>query len=148
MTLIIGMLADRLGRKRFLLMGYLVAMGGSLILIAAQELWQFWIVSSLVLASRSVITSMAPAFATDILKRRFLGKALPLVGTMNWASGVIGFAGSGYVLERFGPVNLYGTGSILAITAAMIVIFLPSGLKKSPPQQALGYLEEVRVTHC
>ena len=127
-TLLIGTISDRLGRKRFLLIGYIVAMGGTLMLIGAQNLWQFWAVSSLVLASRSVIASMSPAYATDLLSRRALGKALPLVGTMNWVSGVIGFAGSGYVLDTFGASNLYGAATIAAVIAILIVATLPASL--------------------
>lgn len=149
-TLLIGMLADKLGRKTFLLLGYVVSMAGSLILVGAQSLWQFWAVSSLVLAARSVITSMAPAYATDILHRRTLGKALPLVGTMNWMSGVIGFAGSGFVLDTFGAVSLYGAGSVLAVIAAMVVAFLPTSLKIKPAPviAAVNYLDEVKVSRC
>lgn len=147
-TVMIGMLSDRLGRRRFLLMGYLLAMGGSMVLIAAQELWHFWMASSLVLASRSVITSMAPAYATDLLRRDLLGKALPLVGTMNWASGVIGFAGAGYVMDIFGPASLYGMGSIAAVMAAIVIAFLPASLKVKFPATIESYLDEVRITGC
>jgi len=149
-TLLIGMLSDKLGRKTFLLLGYVVAMAGSLILVGAQTLWQFWMVSSLVLAARSVISSMAPAYATDILHRRTLGKALPLVGTMNWVSGVIGFAGSGFVLDTYGEASLYGAGSVLAIVSAIIIAFLPTSLKirPMPVVAAVNYLDEVKVSRC
>lgn len=132
-TLMIGALSDRLGRKGFLFMGYVLAMGGTLLLIAAYELWHFWLVASLVLAARSVITAMSPAYATDLLDRRTLGKALPLVGTMNWVSGVIGFAGSGYILDTFGSVSLYGGTTVVAALAGIIVIFLPASLKAVAP---------------
>jgi MFS family permease len=146
-TLMIGALSDKLGRKRFLFMGYVFAMGSTLLLIAARDLWQFWLVSSLVLASRSVITAMAPAYATDLLSRRSLGKTLPLVGTMNWASGVIGFAGSGYVIDRFGAVSLYGWTTVAAVLAGIMVAFLPVSLKKAapapPPPEASQALPEI-----
>lgn len=139
-TLMIGALSDKLGRKRFLFAGYVFAMGGTLLLIAARDLWQFWLVSSLVLAARSVITAMAPAYATDLLSRRTLGRTLPLVGTMNWVSGVFGFAGSGYVIDAFGASSLYGGTTVVAVLAGIMVAFLPVSLKKealpapAPPQ--------------
>jgi MFS family permease len=135
-TLMIGALSDKLGRKRFLFMGYVFAMGGTMLLIAARSPWQFWLVSSLVLASRSVITAMAPAYATDLLSRRSLGRTLPLVGTMNWVSGAIGFAGSGYIIDAFGATSLYGGTSIAAVLAGIMLAFLPVSLKKvasTPP---------------
>lgn len=146
-TLMIGALSDRLGRKRFLFMGYVLAMGSTMLLIAAHELWQFWLVASLVLAARSVITAMSPAYATDLLSRKSLGKALPLVGTMNWVSGVAGFAGSGYVIDTFGPASLYGGTSVVAVLAGVLVMFLPVSLKKKtpvlPPPEASEALPEI-----
>lgn len=146
-TLMIGALSDKLGRKRFLFMGYLFAMGSTLLLIAAQELWQFWLVASLVLAARSVITAMSPAYATDLLSRRAIGKTLPLISTMNWVSGVIGFAGSGYIIDTFGAASLYGGTTVAAVIAGIIVTFLPVSLKKvslaPPPQEASDALPEI-----
>ena len=124
------MFSDRLGRKRFLALGYLVAMCSTVMLVFARGLWQFWIVSGLVLASRSMISSMAPAYATDLVRRRFLGKALPLVTATNWVSGVIGFVGAGYALDRFGATGLYGATSLIAFIGVAIVIFLPASLRK------------------
>jgi MFS family permease len=146
-TLMIGALSDRLGRKRFLFMGYVLAMGSTLVLISAHELWQFWLVASLVLASRSVITAMSPAYATDLLSRRSFGRALPLVGTMNWMSGVVGFAGSGYIIDTFGSTSLYGGTTFVAALAGIIVTFLPVSLKKmattAPPSQVSEALPEI-----
>lgn len=146
-TLMIGALSDKLGRKRFLFMGYVLAMGSTLLLIAAKELWQFWLVASLVLAARSVITAMSPAYATDLLSRNSLGKALPLVGTMNWVSGVIGFAGSGYIIDTFGAISLYGGTTVAAVLAGIIVTFMPVSLTikvpAPPPPEASDALPEI-----
>jgi DHA1 family multidrug resistance protein-like MFS transporter len=143
--LLIGVLSDRLGRKHFLLTGYIVAMVGTLALIGAQTLWQFWIVSSLILASRSVITSMSPAYATDLLSRRALGKALPLIGTMNWVSGVIGFAGSGFVLDTFGPTSLYSAAAIAAVIASLVVAVLPASLNTKSTVPGTGNRETLQT---
>lgn len=137
LTLLIGVLSDKLGRKRFLMLGYLVAAGGTLMLIGAEQLWHFWVVSSLVLVARSVITALSPAYATDLLSRRALGRALPLVGTMNWASGVVGFAGSGYVLDAFGATGLYGSASVAAVIAGIVIVFLPASIGKTAPTPAV-----------
>lgn len=130
LTLLTGVFSDRLGRKRFLALGYLIAMCSAVMLVFARNLWEFWVVSGLVLASRSMISSMAPAYATDLVRRRYLGKALPLVTATNWVSGVIGFVGAGYVLDRFGAANLYGAISLIAFIGVVIVLFLPASLRQ------------------
>ena len=132
-TLFTGVLSDKLGRKRFLMMGYLMAVGSTLMLIGARALWQFWVISALTLASRNVISAMSSAYATDVLRRRFIGKALPIIGSMNWVSGVIGFASSGYMLDAFGAFILYGTASITAIVAVIILAFMPTQYIRNIP---------------
>lgn len=145
-TLLTGAFSDRLGRKRFLFVGYLVAMGSALLLLLARELWQFWLVSSLVLSSRSVVSAMSPAYTTDLVRRRFLGKALPLVGTMNWASGVAGFAGAGYILDTFGAAVLYGATAFTALLAAILLAYLPASLRPQVSQPAAAVKEAVPST--
>jgi MFS family permease len=138
LTLLFGVLSDKLGRKIFLTLAYLAAAASAIMLIAAHHLWQFWMVSSLVLVSRSVISSMSPAYATDLLNRKSLGRSLPLVSTMNWASGVLGFAGSGYVMDLFGAVSLYGTATFTALLAVLVVLALPTSLDQSRSKLLLG----------
>ena len=146
LTLLIGVLSDKLGRKRFLMLGYLVAAGGTVILMSAEQLWHFWVVSSLVLGARSVITTLSPAYATDLLSRRALGRALPLVGTMNWVSGVVGFAGSGYVLDTFGATSLYGGASVAAVIAGIMIVFLPASLSDKAPVQVVQEKDALQAT--
>jgi MFS family permease len=131
-TLLIASVSDKLGRKRFLILSYLIAMAGTVLLIRAQALWQFWLVSSLVLGSRVGIASMAPVYAADLLPRKALGKALPLVGTIGTVSGVAGSAGAGYVLDAFGAASLYSMASILSFIAVTIMAFLPASLGTRP----------------
>jgi MFS family permease len=129
LTLMIGVLSDRLGRKSFLLLGYLAAAAGTWMLAGAQNLWQFYLVASLVLVSRSVIASMAPAFASDLMSRRTMEKALPFLNSMNWVSGVIGFAASGWALDALGPAILYGGAAVLSLAATLVVALLPAAVK-------------------
>jgi len=70
-----------------------------------------------------------------------------LVGTMNWVSGVVGFAGSGYVIDAFGSASLYAGTTILAVLAGIMVLFLPASLKEKvpapPPPQVSEALPEI-----
>ena len=62
-----GLLSDRLGRRLFLVIGYLLAALSALLLVGASHLWHFWIVSASVLVARSISASLASALTTDIL---------------------------------------------------------------------------------
>ena len=124
-----GVLSDRLGRRLFLILGFLLAALGSLLLVSAGHLWQFWVVAAAVLVSRSTTGSLASALAADILPPQALSRGLPWVGTMNWVSGVIGFAVSGYLIEILGSHNLYRISALLSL-AAIGLIGLLSGQRK------------------
>jgi MFS family permease len=117
----IGVLSDRLGHKLFLALGYILAMLGSLILLEANQLWHFWIVSAAILISRSINTSVASALAADTLPKAALNRNLPLLNTMAWVSGVIGFALTGYMIDTLGTAALYLLGAILAMTSVGLI---------------------------
>lgn len=128
-TFAVGVMSDKLGRKTSLVFGYLIAAGSALMLMGARDLWQFWVASFLVMIARNVISSMSSAFATDMLDLNALGRALPLVGTVNWAAGAMGFAGTGLMMDLFGASNLYRTATIIALLAVFTAMALPVGLK-------------------
>jgi MFS family permease len=116
-----GLLSDRVGRRPLLTFGCLLAALSAVLLVGASQLWHFWVVSALVLVARSLSTSLASALATDILAPEVLGKVLPRLSSMNWVAGVLGFAGSGYVIEKLGENNLYWMATLFALAAAAIV---------------------------
>jgi len=97
-------------------------------LLIAKDLWQFQVASSLVLIARNIISPMSFAFATDLLESDQLERALPLVNSANWASGVLGFVGTGYMMDLFGAAALYDIATIIAILAVLMVITLPTSL--------------------
>jgi len=140
----IGTLSDRLGRKRFLMLSYLVAATGALTLSFSDQLWQFWIASSLLLAARSSNGSIASALATDFLAPEALGRSLPWVHTMNWIASVIGFAGAGFGIETLGTDGLLLAAMTASIVAAGMLGLLPErvGAQLDARRQILCYLPE------
>jgi YNFM family putative membrane transporter len=119
-----GFLSDRLGRKLFLILGYLLAAVGSVSLVMADQLWQFWVVAAAILMARTISGSLASALATDILAQQELGSSLPIVNTMGWASGVLGFASTGYLIETLGARDLYLISGLLALASVGLIIFM------------------------
>jgi len=143
-TLGIGTLSDRMGRKRFLMLSYLVAAIGALTLGFSHQLWHFWIASSLLLAARSSNGSIASALATDLLAPEALGRSLPWVYTMNWVASVIGFAGAGFGIEVLGTVGLLLAATTASIVAAGMLGLLPAkmGIQSVARKQIVCYLPE------
>jgi MFS family permease len=116
----LGLLSDRLGRRPLLAFACLLAALSTLLLLSANQLWHFWIASAAVLVARSLSGSLASALATDIVAPEALGKVLPRLSSMNWVAGVLGFAGTGYVIETLGANSLYWMGTAFSLAAVLI----------------------------
>ena len=123
-VLLMGALADRLGRGRFLAVGYLLTGAGALALIVSAALWQFWLAGTLLLVGRAVNDSMASAVATDILPGQALARGLPWVRGINSVAGIFSFAGAGYLMELFSAGTVYFSIGLLAVVAAALVKLL------------------------
>lgn len=116
-----GLLSDQVGRKLLLACACCLAALSAILLVSANQLWHFWVVSAAVLVARSISASLSSALATDILAPEVLGKALPRLNSMNWVAGVLGFVGSGYVMETLGKNSLYWMATIFSLAAAAII---------------------------
>jgi MFS family permease len=118
-TILIGALADRLGHKRLLIVGYLMAAGGALTLVTASQLWQFWLAATLMLVAFVTNMSVASAFATSILEPKALSRGLPMINAMDSVASIASFAGAGFVMDSFGATPLFLTASGLAVIAVV-----------------------------
>jgi DHA1 family multidrug resistance protein-like MFS transporter len=121
LTFLIGALSDRLGRERFLAIGYLLASAGVLLLVFATQLWQFWLAATLLLVSLSASGAMASALTTDILAPEAMTRGLSWLKGMNSVAGVISFAATGIFLDSFGPGALYLVALILPALGALVL---------------------------
>jgi MFS family permease len=125
LTFLMGTLSDRLGRKGFLVVGYLLAAAGSLSLGVAGQLWHFWLATILLLLTRSVNGSVAAALAIDLLGRERIGRGLPWLNAMNWLAGILGSAGAGLLMDSLGPTPVYLIAAALPVVAAALLGGLP-----------------------
>jgi MFS family permease len=87
------------------------------------------------LIARSISGSLASALATDIIPPQSLGRSLPVINTMAWASGVLGFAVSGYVIDTLGAGNLYLIAALSSMIAAGLIGMLPGRGPEVVPRQ-------------
>jgi MFS family permease len=139
-----GALSDRIGRRIFLAFGYLMAALGGLILIGANQLWHFWIVTAMMLIARTVIGSLSSTLATDILPAAVMDRALPTLNTTAWVAGVIGYAGSGYLMDALGATGLFGLAVLFSLGAVGLLGFLPGTCPGSAPVRYWWRLRQPR----
>jgi len=122
LPLVMGWLSDRLGRKWFLGVSYLLGTMGALILISSLSLWHFWLVSSLLTAMFHINNGLGSALVADLVPKESLGKGMSLFGSTVWVGGIIGFACTGYCLQNLGIGLTFFMGAFLTLIAMILLI--------------------------
>ena len=122
LPLLLGWLSDRLGRKWFLGIFYLMGTMGSLILTSSLSLWHFWLVSSLTTAMFYINNGLGSALVADLVPKESLGRGMSLFGSTAWAGGIIGFACTGYCIQNLGIGLTFFTAAFLTAIAMMLLI--------------------------
>jgi MFS family permease len=114
-TLAVGSFSDRLGRRQFMVISYLLAMTGALILSNAVHLWQFWMASILLLLAFSISGAMNQAVTGEVVPQRSLGKALAWMGTAGAAASIVCFALGGIMFDLLGLPTVYLIAALMAL---------------------------------
>ncbi len=122
LPLLVGWLSDRLGRKWFLGISYLMGTVGALILISSLSLWHFWVVSSLLMAMFYINNGLGSALVADLVPKESLGKGMSLFGSTVWVGGIIGFACTGYCLQNLGIGLTFFSGAFLTVIAMILLV--------------------------
>jgi MFS family permease len=125
-AILVGALSDRLGRRGFLMLGYLLAAGGTLVLSGADQLWQFWLAATLTMVAFSLTGAMGSALATDLLSPGELNRGMSWFNTASSAASVLSFASSGYLLDMIGSQALYLLAATLPVIAASVFELPPN----------------------
>ena len=116
--LAVGTLADRLGRKHFLTTGILLALAGSLLLVNASQIWQFWLAAMLQLLAFSVNGAMGQALSTEIVTVENQGKGISWLNTTMSTANILCFAVGGVMIDTLGLHVVFLASAILAVIAA------------------------------
>lgn len=120
-VLLIGTLSDRLGRRRSLLLSYLLAACGAGALVVATQLWHFWLAATLLFVAWCASRSVASALAADLLPQAALARGLPRLNAMDSLASILGFASTGYAMDMLGAPVLYLIALVLIGCAAQVL---------------------------
>ena len=138
-TLLIGTLSDRLGRRRFLMLGYGLAAAAALVVSGATQLWHFWLAASLGLVAHSASGAVASAFATDLLAAEAVRRRLPWLNATSWLAGIVAFAGLGAAIDALGRGPAFMLCAGLALAAMLQLRRVPrarAAAAQLKPEQA------------
>jgi MFS family permease len=145
-----GRVADRRGRKPFLVLGLLLVACSFALYPLIKAVWWLLLIRLLQGAAEAPIWVNAQAAVADLSEDGKRGRAMGTYGT-SWAFGfVIGPFLGGYLYDRFGFVPPFASGAALALVASFVMLatslpkpqILPGKLKFSELQPAcfLGFI--------
>jgi MFS family permease len=120
-VLISGTLSDRISRSRSLILAYLSAAAGIVVLGLAGQLWHYWLSASFVLISFCLNGALASAVAADVLPPQELKRGLAWLNGALPAASIIAYAGTGYLTDLVGFQPLFLVVSLLPISAAVLM---------------------------
>ncbi len=128
---ILGWISDRIGRKTFLYATYLLGFVFIVILAASTQFWHFLLAFAIYGIATGAYT-IGNALVTDLVPRESLGRGLSTISAALWIGGVIGYGGSGILLQGLG---LGITITIVAIAAiAAVALLVPIRTRLQPKQ--------------
>lgn len=140
-VLLLGTLSDRLGRRRMLVLAYMLATAGSVVLSFSNQVWQFWMASALMMIAFTANGALGSALAADMLSDDQMQVGMTRVRTVNSASGIVSFAGTGVLIGMLGAQNLFLIIGLLPV-AAIGVLELTRHLGEIPGVQVSVPLQD------
>ena len=132
LPLFMGWLSDKLGRRPLMMICYLASLVGLLVLSSASNLWHFWVAMAL----QNMISAgfaVGSALITDLVPRDGLATPLSLYSASQFIGYVIGFAGSGVVIQSVGMTNSLFIGMLLCMVAVALLLVI----RQPPPRVQL-----------
>lgn len=133
-VLLMGVLADRLGRGRLLMVGYSLAAAGAVILSLASTVPHFWLASTLMMVAFCINAGLAQALGTDLLDAAQLVRGLSLLNTIKSGAAIASFAVTGYLVVALGAPQVAVVAALLPGAAFGLLELeqrLPAGLTVS-----------------
>ncbi len=121
-----GWLSDKLGRRPLIMICYFGSLVGLAVLASASSLWHFWAAMAL----QNMISAgfaVGSALITDLAPRDQLATPLSMYNASQFIGYVIGFAGSGTIIQALGMSSslMIGGGLCLAAIGLLLVVRQP-----------------------
>ena len=123
LQLLVGWLSDRIGRRPALFIGYLLPAIGIAMMIPASMLWHFWLAQSLV-AVVNITQSVGSSIIADTVPQEQLSTSLSHFNATVWIGAVVGFVGTGLLIQAMGFIGTFGVGAGVMVLALFLVVYV------------------------
>jgi len=140
-VLMAGGLSDRVSRTRSLMVAYLFASAGIVVLVFASQLWHYWLSSSFIMVAVCLNGALATAVATDVLPPWEMKRGLAWLNAVIPGGSILAYAGTGFLVDIMGYRVFYLALTILPILAAALLETALRRCRKSMSLHATPVLE-------
>jgi MFS family permease len=121
LPLVIGWLADRVGRKPLLIFCFLATTLALVGLAGAVDLWHFWVASAFA-TILGLSTIVGSAMVTDMFPKETLGTSLSILNVTPWVGIVFGLSAGGMAISAFQMIPTLLAAALLSIGATLLLL--------------------------
>jgi len=130
----VGVLSDRIGRKKLILGGLAIYALVSLLYVVAQNLWQLGLFRLLHGAGSIMVTPIAQAYVGDLTPEGREGRITNLFYASMFAGMALGPLFGGYLVARGSfALPFYAMGALSMIALIGVTLWVPDDVRSRPP---------------
>ncbi len=131
---IVGMLSDRIGRKKLIVGGLAIYALVSLLYVVAQNLWQLGLFRLLHGAGSIMVTPIAQAYVGDLTPEGREGRITNVFYASMFAGMALGPLFGGYLVAQGSfSTPFFAMGALSVIALLGVVFWVPDDVSKRPP---------------
>lgn len=136
LTLVLGWLSDRIGRRSIMIGSFLLTAGALLVLAVSAALWEFYLFAGLI-AFLAVPGTVGTAYVMDVVPREAVPRGVSLFQAAAWAGNIAGMAATGMVIGRLGVSSPILYSALLPVVGIVFLLFIrrqPSAAISAAPR--------------
>ncbi|MCJ7489196.1 MAG: MFS transporter [Thermoplasmata archaeon] len=124
-TIPFGVMSDKYGRKRFIIMGGAIMAGGLIPMAFVSEVWQVYALVAFSEFGAAVSNPSVGAMLGDVIDRKERGRVMGAYQTFQGVGNIVGFSALGLMYERIGPrAPILSCAGALAAATFIIALFV------------------------
>jgi MFS family permease len=127
-SLFIGWLADKIGRRRIMIAMYLVTSASLVLLAFSRTAWQFYVFAGL--CGFLSISSVGPAYVMDLVPKEHAARGISLFQSVMWAGNIVGMAAAGLAFAKLGTTTTILFSSLFPIAGVIMLLLIREPVRR------------------
>ena len=153
-TIPFGMMSDKYGRIRFIIIGGVLMAGGLAAMAFVTETWHVYALVAFSEFGAAISNPSVGAMLGDVMSQKERGRVMGAYQTVQGVGNIVGFSALGLMYERISPrAPILSCAGALAAATSIIALFVDethkaekkNASKKSPTERALALERDTAV---